>query len=47
MKKFKFTVKFKNGFVMTQIVLGDNPEDAAKEFSMRGDVESYKYIGPA
>ena len=39
--------KFKNGIVMTQIVMGDSPEDAAKEFRMRNDVESYTYIGPA
>jgi hypothetical protein len=47
MKKYKFEVKLKNGLSMTQVVLGDSPEDAAKEFGMRNDVESYTYLGPA
>ncbi|MEI8573956.1 hypothetical protein J0667_18620 [Methylomonas sp. WH-1] len=47
MKRYKFAVHFKNGTVMEQIVLGDSPEDAAKEFSLRNDVESFEYIGPA
>lgn len=47
MNKYKFSVKFKNGLVMTQIVLGDSPQDAAKEFDLRNDVESFTYLGPA
>ena len=32
---------------MTQIVMGNSPEDAANEFKLRNDVDSFKYIGPA
>lgn len=47
MNSYKFVVHFKNGIVMEQIVRGTSPEDAAKEFSLRNDVESFEYIGPA